>query len=551
MLKRSTLTDIAELIQNELDAYSQLSGLSFDVLDENMSRIAGNGLSNYIPGERVQNNFSLAEHAKRTRQPIFILGRTNSLCARCDFRDSCIYLADAAYPLFLDNRCAGVICAHCNDTEVLDRIRASEKNYRDLISQLAEIISALAKGVIDGINASTYKDAVTGLVQSSDAPIILMRNRRISDLSESAASYVRSASGGTMEINTGSQVSVLLSRRSSDITLKTSDDTADLTAEYRLLPAELPFCDRLELIRADRNVIPSKPVFQDSISQVSIDYLQGTSEGFEAFKRSAVSLYNTSRFIFLEGERGLGKETWARAIHNSSERSSEELIILDCNSFFDLTFANNVFDENEGMISRHHVTICLKEVSKLSPWLQRKLVDSAPVLSANDIRIIATSTDSAEELVRMNIMINRLYMLFYPAFLRVPPIRERHDDMEFYIDDCIDKYKVLDNRKIRITKAAKAKLMSYTWPGNLMQLEHTMGFLITNNTTGTITDKDVAAVPDLTDGSTELNLRQNEKSLIKEALLKYTGPNGKLAAAQALGISKATLYRKMKEYGLD
>ena len=70
-------------------------------------------------------------------------------------------------------------------------------------------------------------------------------------------------------------------------------------------------------------------------------------------------------------------------------------------------------------------------------------------------------------------------------------------------------------------------------------------------TTGVITDEDVDAVPDLTDGSTDLNLRQNEKSLIKEALLKYTGPNGKLAAAQALGISKATLYRKIKEYGLE
>ena len=551
MLKRSVLSDAADLIQNELDAYSLLSGLSFDVLDENMYRIAGTGISNYVPGEAAQNNFSLAEHAKRTRQPIMMPDRVSSLCSRCDFRDSCGYLAEAAYPLFLDNRCVGIVCAHCSDTETLEKIRSNEKYYRDLVTQLAQIVSALARGIIDGINASSYRDAVTGLVRHSDAPLILMRNRRISDLSESAAPYVRAASGGKIDIGTGSQISVLLSRNSRDITLKTAEGTADLTAEYRLLPADLPFCDRLELIRADRNVIPSKPVFQDSISQVSIDYLQGTSEGFEAFKRSAVNIYNTSRFIFLEGERGLGKETWARAIHNSSDRSSEELIILDCNSFFDLTFANNVFDEEEGMISRHHITICLKEVSKLSPWLQRKLVETAPVLSANDIRIIATSTDSAEELVRMNIMINRFYMLFYPAFLRVPPIRERHADMEFYIDDCIEKYKVLDNRRIRITDSAKAKLMSYTWPGNLMQLEHTMGFLINSSTTGVITDEDVDAVPDLTDGSTDLNLRQNEKSLIKEALLKYTGPNGKLAAAQALGISKATLYRKIKEYGLE
>lgn len=551
MLKRSVLSDISGIIQNELDMYYQFTGLSFDVLDENMCKIAGAGLSNYILGEKAQSNFSPVEQVKRTRQPVLMLDRVSSMCSRCDYKDSCSYLAEAVYPLFLGERCVGILCSHCHDEKLLKKILASEKYYRDLVEQLASLISALAQGVIDRVNASTYRDAVTGLVRNSDAPIILMRNRRVSDMSGSAAGYVRSASGGNMEIGEGSQISVLLSRNSSDITLKTTDGMAELTAEYRLLPAELPFCDRLELIRADRNTIPSKPVFQDSLSQVSIDYLQGTSEGFEAFKRSAVSIYNSSRFTFLEGERGLGKEIWVRAIHNSSEHSAEELIILDCNSFFDLTFANNVFDEKEGLMSRRHITICLKEVSKLSPLLQRKLVDSSQVLAANNIRIIATSTDSAEELVRMNIMINRLYMLFYPAFLRVPPIRERYDDMEFYIDDCIDKYKILDNRKIRVTKSAKAKLMSYTWPGNLMQLEHTMSFLIANSSSGVITDEDVEAVPDLTDNRIDLDLRQNEKSLIKEALLKYTGPNGKLAAAQALGISKATLYRKMKEYGLD
>ena len=81
MLKRSVLSDAANLIQNELDVYSQLSGLSFDVLDENMYRIAGNGISNYVPGEPAQNNFSLAEHAKRTRQPIMMPDRVDSICS--------------------------------------------------------------------------------------------------------------------------------------------------------------------------------------------------------------------------------------------------------------------------------------------------------------------------------------------------------------------------------------------------------------------------------------------------------------------------------------
>jgi|GEM_PF-593152 len=551
MPKSTVLGSLSGLIQSEINIYSELTGLGFDVFDENMVKVAGTGASNYIPGEKAQSNFTLVEHVKRVRSYMSLNSRDNQICPRCDFRESCPYLAEYAVPLFIDRRCIGVISAHCSDGGTYSRIIASSSRFRDIVQQLTNVIFSAARGKITAEERKIYSGALSSVIASCDSPVIMLRNRRVREMSDSASSLTEQMSETGSGIVPGVQASVLISRSSDDITLKTGDGSIEFPASYSSFSSDIQFCDRVEVICASRDQLPSKPVFQDSISQVSIDYLRGSTPSFTEFKHAAVSVYSSSRFIYLEGERGLGKETWVRALHNSSAHSGQELIILDCNSFFDLTFANNIFDETDGLLARKHITICLKEVSKLSPWLQRKLADSAQIMTANDIRLVATSTESAEELVRMNVLISRFRDMFYPAFLRVPPVRERPDDLSFYIDDCIEKYRILDNRKVRVTRKAMSMLKAYTWPGNFKQLENTMGFLIAGSTGGVISDSDVASVPEFSENSVDLNLRQNEKALIREALSKYTGPNGKLAAAQALGISRATLYRKMKEYSLD
>ena len=193
MIKHSVLGEISRMILQELYNYTRLTGLSFDVLDENMYRVAGTGISNYVDGEKVQDNFSPAEHVTRTRGELFLTDRVRFFCARCDYRDACPYLAEAAYPVFLGERCAGIVCAHCQDAGLVEEIRRSEGYYRDMLEHLVSIITALAEGVADRMNAENYRSAVTWLVRDSDAPVVLVKNRLVTDMSSSAGSYVSSA----------------------------------------------------------------------------------------------------------------------------------------------------------------------------------------------------------------------------------------------------------------------------------------------------------------------------------------------------------------------
>lgn len=94
-------------------------------------------------------------------------------------------------------------------------------------------------------------------------------------------------------------------------------------------------------------------------------------------------------------------------------------------------------------------------------------------------------------------------------------------------------------------------LKNHSWPGNFKQMEQVLSYLISINTSGIITEEDVLRLPDFKQNDGPFNLKEQERQLIQKALQCFTGPYGKQAAADALGISKATLYRKIQEYRLD
>ena len=95
-----------------------------------------------------------------------------------------------------------------------------------------------------------------------------------------------------------------------------------------------------------------------------------------------------------------------------------------------------------------------------------------------------------------------------------------------------------------------ALLQSYSWPGNFKQMELVINHLVSVCQNGVITQKDVQSLPNFQVKNEEYNLKILEKNTIRQALSLFTGPHGKENAASALGISRASLYRKIQEYGL-
>ena len=117
-------------------------------------------------------------------------------------------------------------------------------------------------------------------------------------------------------------------------------------------------------------------------------------------------------------------------------------------------------------------------------------------------------------------------------------------DIDYYIQKYLIYYQDFEKKKVACSPRALTMLKNHSWPGNFKQMEQVISYLISINTSGIITEEDVLRLPDF-------NLKEQERQLILKALQRFTGPYGKQAAADALGISKATLYRKIQEYRLD
>ena len=124
-------------------------------------------------------------------------------------------------------------------------------------------------------------------------------------------------------------------------------------------------------------------------------------------------------------------------------------------------------------------------------------------------------------------------------------------DIDYYIQKYLIYYQDFEKKKVACSSRALTMLKNYSWPGNFKQMEQVVSYLISINTSGIIGEEDVLRLPDFKQHDGPFNLKEQERQLIQKALQRFNGPYGKQAAADALGISKATLYRKIQEYHLD
>lgn len=543
MLK-SPLTIRASYYEKLFSAVSP-AGSFADLLDDTGIRVASSGPS-LIPGENVRRICPVVQSVRKNRHRLFVSGRDYSACMKCANADICKVGCFIIFPLEIDGEYLGSLRMIWND----ENIPPAER-YAENLSAGEFLSESVVNGVqseLDRLKLAQYVNLFQSLASETDSPMMFAENGRLRQQNAAMRDYLLKEDDISM--NQGEEVSFGPSADNNGVAMTVSSGMSVIPAVYRQTEAEYTFQNNYEVILIKQSRLP-ETAFSDKSSSVLIDYLEGNTPALVSFRENSVRMANNSRFFMLEGERGMGKEYWVKAICNSGMFADRELVILDCGDFADIVFANNIMDTNDGLFSRHNVIICLKEISKLSAWIQTKISDMQYELERNNIRIIATTAVPVDVLNETGELTPALFRMFYPAIMRVPPVRERTTDIPVYIQDCVTRYQSIEKKKIRITDEAMKILSGYTWPGNFQQMERIMGYLITSVKNGRITADDVRALPDFAKNDTSLNLAENEKQLITEALQRFGGPNGKEAAAAALGISRATLYRRISEYGLE
>jgi two-component system response regulator HydG len=302
----------------------------------------------------------------------------------------------------------------------------------------------------------------------------------------------------------------------------------------------------------------------------------GRSPGMEKLYRILSKVAYTTHPVLILGESGTGKGTVAQAIHLNGPRATEPFVTIDCSTLARTLIEAKLFGgPRQPAVLAQSSTLFLDEVADLPLDLQARLVRllEARAFPASDgsgmvplaARILASSSRDLQQLVETGQFRKDLFYRLNVVNLRLPPLRERKEDVPMLIADVAQQ--ILGDASYTIAPDALHLLLDYDWPGNVSELKHALQRALA------LTSGPILHLGDfptqLQNAERELRLAASnnaatdaptltvevrsiadmEKQAILSTLRQLNGD--KLMAARLLGIGKTTLYRKLKEYGVN
>ncbi len=323
--------------------------------------------------------------------------------------------------------------------------------------------------------------------------------------------------------------------------------------------------------------------------QVLSDLMSG-SPAMEKVLKLSMKIAPTTSTVLIGGESGTGKEFFAKIIHRMSQRIEGQFVAMNCGAIPDTLFESEMFGhkkgsftgadrDKQGLVEEAHMgTLFLDEVGELSPQAQVKLLRflqehtfrrvGDPNQRKVDVRIIAASNKDLAQLVSEGMFREDLYYRLNVFYLHLPPLRERKETIPNLVRLFVTRNNAIMDKNInKISKAAEVILAEYHYPGNVRELENIIEHAMILAEGNEITEKDLPefmfkdrlrlTAPQTTapksfkagpDSVEILPLSEVEKRHIQTALSILN--HNYSETAKKLGISRSTLWRKMKEYNI-
>jgi DNA-binding NtrC family response regulator len=290
------------------------------------------------------------------------------------------------------------------------------------------------------------------------------------------------------------------------------------------------------------------------------------------------TLSDTDVSVLIQGETGTGKELVARAIHYNSPRRSQPFVKVDCAALTETLLESELFGHVTGAFTgatRDRVgrfksadggTLFLDEVGNIPLVLQTKLlrvlqdrqferVGDDKTISV-DVRVTAASNTPLETLVNKGNFRRDLFYRLNIVAIHLPPLRERKEDIPLLVAHFLERFHQKHNRVVkRLSRAAMNKLLSHDWPGNVRELENALEQAVVLSRGDVIEPQDLGIAhpepvsPAESPTTLKAILRDAERSAIFNALREANW--NKEMAAEHLGISRSSLYEKLKGYGME
>jgi len=297
----------------------------------------------------------------------------------------------------------------------------------------------------------------------------------------------------------------------------------------------------------------------------------------EVYKVLARAALSTSTVLVI-GESGTGKELVARAIHQNSSRRNKAFVAVNCGALAEGLLESELFGHVKGAFTgalshrkglfeeANGGTLFLDEIGDVSPALQVKLLRvlqegeikavGASESSKVDVRVIAATHRDLDQLVKSGKFREDLYYRLRVIAIEIPPLRERLEDLSELVGHFLARYSDKNKKTVsHVSDEAMALLREYPWPGNVRELEHAIERAVAMTNASVLYPEDFpsevlrGAGEDGIGAESSTSLEEMEKAHIVKVLQEVHFNKSK--ASEALGIDRATLYRKAQRYGID
>ncbi|MGF6376985.1 transcriptional regulator with PAS, ATPase and Fis domain [Clostridiales Family XIII bacterium PM5-7] len=587
----SYLQQMEAEVQHLSQAISDALNVEIEIIDNQWAVVGTTSYSlETYPMEWSSFNAKITRHVFDTKRPLILEDPgVNPLCEGCSEQNHCFYKAGLYYPIMLSSQCHGVVSlvAYNEDQRVI--ILENSHSFLKFASKMADILASKIQELISREELLRTNEYLETIISSVHEGVIACdADGRITCFNHTAEEKL----GILAHRAIGQPITSIIPNSLLLEALETGAPIFDSSVQYQDVhqnPVHL--ISNITLVKKDDQLLGAVESFNtdESLFRIAHKLLAGDSSssfasivGESAAIKEVISCANavakSPSTILITGESGTGKELFAKSIHHASLRSDRPFVAINCSAIPDTLLESELFGYEGGAFTGATAsgkpglfeiaqggTIFLDEIGDMPLALQVKLLRvlqektiqriGASKSVSIDVRVIsATHRDLREEIENGRFREDLFYRLNVIP-INIPPLRDRLEDIPLLVNFFCNKYAPILNRKITdISADAMATLCSYDWPGNIRELENAIEYAI-NYSYGSerIT---LSSLPDWIvenggKGSTPHHSGEHTEEQVIKAHLQRLGTSleAKKEIAQIMGISLATLYRKIKKYG--